>query len=160
MKLRKPTRPFPVADRSRDGELYEHMHPRLAAIRLLREKLADRHAGLDPYDGTIFLLQVHPDERVWANRAVELTGLVLDVRRHGDGVRFRAVLEADVRHELGLDRPDAPILDEGPVASRGLRVLTLQEGRLADEGPAMRALHDAHAAYDRRYPDGAGLEVR
>src|SRR5437868_5869834 len=118
-KLR-PTRPFPVADRFRDGAIVEAMHPRIAAIRLLREHIADRRAGLDPYDDTIFVLVAHEHERVWCNRALELTGLVLTYLPDGDGIRFRAILEADVRQELGLDGPDAPTMGDEPLASRGV----------------------------------------
>src|SRR4051812_34252047 len=98
-------RPFPVADRTRDGDPYRMMHPRLAAIGLLREKITDRKAGLDPYDTSIFILVARPDEKVWANRALELCGIVLStsvVTAEG-GRRFRTHLADDVRAELGLD---------------------------------------------------------
>lgn len=171
-----PTRPFPVADRMRDGTPVESMHPRLAAIRLLREHIADRRAGLDPYDPSIFILDAHEHERTWAYRCLELTGRVLDFRRFGDGTRLRATLEADVRHELGLDTLDPPTMADEPLASRGvghaevaeivnrhidelarpdanLRVLTLDRGRLSDEkgSQAMAALERACSAWALRY---------
>jgi hypothetical protein len=116
MTFRRPAGRFPAADRSRDGDLYEHMHPRKAAVRLLREKLADRHAGLDPYDPSILVVKVGAHERVWAHRALELVGCFMS---ESNG-RMRAVVEADVRTELGLDQPDAPLIDDEPLASRSV----------------------------------------
>lgn len=106
-----PRRPFPVADRSRDGDLYESEHPRLAAIRHLRELVRDGRAGLDQHDATVLVLDVRPHEQVWARSAVELTGLFLSEIRSAAGgfCRYRMIVEADVRQELGLDR-DAPTL--------------------------------------------------
>lgn len=131
---------MPVADRTRDGELYEHEHPRIHATRFLRERIADGRGGLDPYDPTVFVLDAFQHERVWANRALELTGLVLRSRQlpYG-GTRFRAVLEASVRAELGLDADGAPTMDE-PLASRGADT----------SAAAMQALEDARDAWSRR----------
>lgn len=114
-------RPIPVADRSRDGDLYEHMHPRLAAIRLLREKIADHQAGLDPYDRRTLIVDAREHERVWVHRCLELTGLVVGSTLNwqgSGGVRYRAIVEADVRAELDIDRFDAPVLRDEPLASR------------------------------------------
>ena len=125
LNLRPKSGVMPAATHSRDGEPYEHMTPRLGAIRTLREHLADGLAGLDPYDPSIFILNAHEHERTCAYRALELTGLVLNFHSKGDGgTRLRAVLEADVRAELGLDAPGAPTMDDEPLASRGVASVT------------------------------------
>jgi hypothetical protein len=86
--------------------------PRDAAIELLGEHLDDGRAGLDPYDETIFILDAHANERVWARRCLELTGIVVGERTREDGgVRFRAIVEADVRYALALDC-GAPTMDD------------------------------------------------
>ncbi len=153
-----PARPFPVADRDRDGHLYETEHPRLAAIRHLRELLADHRAGLDPDDMTVLILDVLPHERVWARSVVELTGLYLsEIPSDGMGCRFRMIVEADVRHELGLDEPGAPRMGDRPQLRlvedpRSAEALALEAGfRLLEqpETDVMRALADARAAQQR-----------
>lgn len=98
-------RPFPVADRTRDGDLYESYHPRLVAIRHLRDLLQEGRAGVDPHDETVFVLDVRPHEQAWARTAVEMTGLFLsEIRSDAGGFcRYRMILEADVRLELGVD---------------------------------------------------------
>lgn len=123
----RPAGPFPVATRSRDGELYEPYHPRLAAIRHLRELLADGRAGLDPYDETILLVDATDRDLVWTHRSLELCGLVVNKICNWQGTggtRYRSILEADVRQELGLDQPGAPRLGDEPLASRRLREVT------------------------------------
>lgn len=92
-------------------------HPREAAVAFIRGQIDDHLAGLDSYDSTILVLDAHPFEAVWANRALEIVGIVLDKRMWAGAIRYRAIVEADVRAELGLDGPDAPTLVE-PLASR------------------------------------------
>jgi len=139
--------------------------PRDAAVQLLGEHLDDGRAGLDPYDATIFILDAHADEKVWAHRCLELTGLVVGISLNCDGrqtTRYRAILEADVRYKLALDC-GAPTMDDEPLASRAAgaamdatfaalpaapRVLTLVGGRLEPE--AMVALRRAKDAYERQ----------
>lgn len=96
--------------------------PRQAAIRFLAVKLAAGQAGLDPYDASVVLVDVAENEQVWARAAVECVGLFL---HQGGSQRIRMLLEADVRQELGLDAPDAPVMADEPLASRGLTVLHL-----------------------------------
>lgn len=126
----------------------EPMHPRVAAVELLRDKIAADQAGLDPYDETIFVLQARDTERVWARRALELCGLVVDQTMDG---RFRAVLEADVRAELGLDTTGRSLMLDEPLASRGAAYAVMDATIAALEQPtSLTALRDAKAAYDRR----------
>lgn len=144
----KPTRPFPVADRTRDGDLYRDYNPRLRAVAHLRELLADGRLGVDAYDTTIVIVEAREHERVWTGRACELTGLTLGSHIQPDGGhRFRVILEVDVRQELGLDRADAPVMDE-PLASR--RLIEEGERLLADpRTPVLRAVADARDAQTR-----------
>jgi hypothetical protein len=129
-------RPFPVADRTRDGDPYRLMHPRLAAIDLLREKIADQKAGLDPYDRGVFILEARPDETVWANRALNLVGHVLPTSTGTaeGGRRFRVAVYDDVRTELGLDSPNPPLMEDEPLASRSV------------DSPPEAILHALHPA--------------
>lgn len=118
----KPRRAFPVADRFRDGILVETRHPRLEAIRFLRERIADGRAGLDPFDPTIFIVHALPHERVFGYRCLELCGEVLTTGDNEDGSRrMRATLAPDVRGELELSKPGAPLMLDEPLASRGVR---------------------------------------
>jgi hypothetical protein len=126
--MHRPTRskrPFPVADRFRDGTLVESEHPRAAAIRHLRETIADGRAGLDPFDRSLFILKALPHERTWAYRCLELCGTVI-VRGEtgGGGERLKAILEADVRMGLGLDGPDPATMRDEPLASRAVSAPT------------------------------------
>lgn len=115
---RRTPRPMAVAQKWADGTPITDYHPRLRAIQWLREKVAAGEAGLDVYDLSIFILDAHKYETVWAHRAVDLTGAVLVVTPTADGGRrFRTILEADVRTELGLDLATALMSDE-PLASR------------------------------------------
>jgi hypothetical protein len=141
-------RPFPVADRTRNGEPYRIMNPRLAAIDLLREKIADRKAGLDPYDTSIFILVARPDEKVWANRALELCGIVLStsVDTAEGGRRFRTHLADDVRVELGLDSANPPLMDDEPLASRSV------------DSPPEAILHVLHPPRHFEVLEGGGEE--
>lgn len=113
-------RPFPVAAQSRDGEAYRHMNPRLAAIDLLRGKVADRHAGVDHYDESVFIVDAHPHQILWVQKSLGLCGVLLGERLLENGMtRYRAVLEADVRVELNLDETrNRPVITDEPLASR------------------------------------------
>lgn len=149
-------RPFPVADRTREGDPYDTYHPRLRAIRHLRDLITDGRAGVDPHDDTVFVLDVRPHEQVWARSVVELTGLFLSEIRSAAGgfCRYRMILEADVRQELGLDIREQ-LLE--PVESAGdlvdlfeARELALAEQRLnSPSTPVEHAIADAHAAQAR-----------
>jgi hypothetical protein len=139
-------------------------HPRVAAIEFLKEKIAAGEAGADPYCAPDFIVDAGANETVWVNRCASLCGVILlRLPVVGGGERFRVVLEADVRHELGLDWHPALMLDE-PLASRRADAPTvLMDATLAALGevrvdepqpapvylPAMRA---AKQAYDRAYP--------
>jgi hypothetical protein len=160
-------RPFPVADRFRDGTLVESEHPRAAAIRHLRETIADKRAGVDPFDRSLFVLVALPHELTWAYRALELCGTVL-VAGDMDGGRRRlkAILEADVRLALGLDLEGAPEMEE-PLASRAVdasatKIMDAIFGTLPEAPPILSVLAEtqepvsaaaierAKAAYDAR----------
>jgi hypothetical protein len=120
LPTRRHPRPFPVADRFRDGALVESEHPREAAIRHLRETIAAKRAGVDPFDRSLFILVALPHELTWAYRALELCGSVLVAgEMDGGGRRLKAILEADVRLALGLDLEGAPEMEE-PLASRAV----------------------------------------
>lgn len=150
----KPAGAFPAATQTRDGEQYEDYHPRLAATRHLRELVADGRAGVDHYDSSIVIVDAREHERVWTARACELTGLMIGIHVLADGGRrFRVILESDIRQELGLDRPDAPKMDE-PLASRRVVDETVAfEAGLAmlesPDTPVLRAVADARAAQQR-----------
>jgi hypothetical protein len=152
-----PDRPFPVADRARDGEPYEN--PRLVAIRHLRELVAESRAGLDPHDETVFVLDVRPHEQVWARSVVELTGLFLSEIQSAAGgfCRYRMILEADVRAELGLDRLDAPFLDSDETAGELVDLFEARDLALAEErldnptSPLDHAIADARDAQKRMH---------
>lgn len=137
-RRRRPTAPPP-----------EPMHPRVAAVELLRDKLAADQAGLDPYDETIFVLQARDTEIVWARRALELCGVVLDQTIEG---RFRAILKPDVRAELGLDTVDRALMLDEPLASRAVdHVMDATLAALEPPRPtSITALIEARAAYQRR----------
>lgn len=139
----------------------QSLTPRDAAVRLLAEKIAAGKAGLDPYDKSIFILKAGPNERVWCYRVLELTGTVLSrAPRFGGGERFRALLEADVRNKLGLDRIYPPLMLDEPLASRAVDApafvalgparptLVVVDGPAA-EPEAMVALRQAKDAFER-----------
>jgi hypothetical protein len=164
MKLIPPRNPKTEGDHLEIGRLeflassYEHNeHPRDAAVRHLRETIAAGRAGLDPYDETIFLLDATPNEVVWAGAVVNLTGLLLDVTGAPEkgGRRYRMILEADVRDELGLDAPGAPVVDDEPLASRRLTLadeadVVAGEQKLANpDTPVLHAIADARDAQQR-----------
>jgi hypothetical protein len=96
--------------------LLDQFSPRKRAIDWLQGKIADGTAGLDPADPTVLIVEAGPNEKVWGYRALELCGIVLDsVTSTSDGGRrIRAVIEVDVRQELGLDKLDRPWLFDPP----------------------------------------------
>lgn len=134
------------------------------AIDWLGDKLSDGAAALDPYDLSILVLDTLAFERVWGYRCAELCGVVMGQRDRADGGRrIRILVEADVRVALGLDKTDAPIMADVPLASRGVdampgpafaQPLRMVPAAATDEPESMLALHVARAAYDRRYPEG------
>lgn len=167
-------RPHPAPDRPHDEQ---PMTPRRAAIRLLREKIDAGTAGLDQYEPADLILIAAENEKVWARRALQLVGVILDASPTDErGIRFRAIIEVDVRDELGLDG-DTPPLMETPLASRAVdrtfypvevTIASLEERRLRlvdPTPPAMRAamLEAQHAAalrLDCRCGAPAGLECK
>lgn len=159
-------RPIAVAKHWADGTAIVDYHPRLKAVEWIRGKIADEKAGLDPWDPTIFIVVAFQYERVFGYRCLELCGEVLTTADNEDGTRrLRATLAADVRAELELSKPDAPLMLDEPLASRGVGpLLYVVEGDyeptisgvrlLADAGveltPGQQALRAAKAAYDKR----------
>lgn len=131
----RPRAPFPVADRTRDGLLYETEHPRLTALRFCREHIADRLAGVDPYDEAVFILIARPHEVAFARRMLDLVGERLSQTANEDGsVRYRAILEADARVEFNLDETrNRPVMEDEPLASRAV----------APDDAILRVLHPA-----------------
>lgn len=170
-------KPFPVADRMRDGTPVESQHPKLRAIRYLREKIYDRQAGLDPYDRGVFVLIAHENELVWANRAIDLCGWVLPTSTDtiDGGKRFRCALYDDVLADLGLTGAFPAVIEDEPLASRAvrdtdpdavLRVLHPLQPRLdlvpdlGDESEAMAALKQARHTAALRVDCGCGAPAK
>lgn len=118
------------------------LSPRAAAVELVREHIAAGRAGLDPYEPSDLLFDAHADELVWSAIALNYVGVILNRRDREGGVRFRVVVEADVRDLLGLDLADAPTMDDEPLASRGVG------------SEARAAIRRAHDAWLERYPNG------
>lgn len=92
---------------------HEIEQERDASISWLRVKVWDGTAGLDPHDSAVMIVEVASPERAWR---LDLIGEQLishpHVRPdHSPCIRVRAILEADVRMQLGLDEPGAPVLD-------------------------------------------------
>lgn len=90
-----------------------------AAIEWLRMKMIGGRAGLDAHDQAVMIVEVPSPDHAWR---LDLIGTVLldhpFVRPdRSTCIRVRAILEADVRQQLRLDEPGAPIL-ETPLASR------------------------------------------
>lgn len=171
---RRAPRALAVATRWADGTDITEYQPRARAIQWLRERITDQAAGLDPYDSSVFIVDVGAHERVWGYRAFELAGTVLFRTETGHGgQRIRGILEADARDELGLDGLTPPLMGDEPLASRAVAYdfssYGVATGIAALEAPplhsvpdqdrdgseAMLALRVARAAYDRRYPEGA-----
>jgi hypothetical protein len=126
-------------------------NPRAAATQWLAEKIRDGEAGLDPYDRMILVVKAEEYERVWAYRAFELCGYALDVVDEGSGARrIRGVVDDDVRLRLKLYRPDAPLMVEEPLSSRGVDAgiaWALARIESVSEPASRQAIRDAHAAY-------------
>jgi hypothetical protein len=95
-------------------------HPRTVAKAYIAELVSQGRAGLDPYDRSLLILDADPFERVWANRALELVGLIPDYRMWAGRLRYRATISAAIRAELGLDAADAPTVEDEPLASRAV----------------------------------------
>jgi hypothetical protein len=145
-------RAFPVADRTRDGVLYETENPRLTALRLCREKISENRAGLDPYDSTIFILVARPHEVVFVERMLGLLGEIRNTSdEQGGGKRFRVIVALDVRAELHLDSVHAPIKDDEPLASRGVTVL--HHSRADDHEAILRVVHPLQLVVDNTDPE-------
>ena len=100
---------------------HEADQEREASISWLRVKCLEGTAGLDPHDMAVMIVEVASPEKAWR---LDLIGQkLLDhpwVRPdRSTCIRVRAILEADVRQQLGLDEPGlAPVLRDVPVASR------------------------------------------
>lgn len=102
-------------ERRRDREL---------TISWLRVKLFDHSAGLDPFDASVLIVEVASPDRAWR---LDHVGQILESHPHvrpdrSTCIRVRALIEADVRQELGLDDLNPPVLDT-PLASRALRAV-------------------------------------
>lgn len=166
---RRAPRAMAVATRWNDGSEIAHYNPRTEATRLLREKIAEKRAGLDPFDPHTFVLLASEHEQVWAYLALELCGVVLSRAETADGgQRIRAVLESDVRSELGLDGETPAVIGDlvtvirhmdAPTALMDAVFGVLPEARpvlfsvpleAGDEPAYLPALREARAAYDRR----------
>lgn len=154
---RPGARPFPVADRDRQGDPYDTYHPRLRAIKHLRDLTDEGRAGLDPTDPTVFVIDVRPHEEVWARSVVELTGLFLSEIRSAAGgfCRYRMILEADVRQDLRLDSGDAARLDSPETPGEVVDLFEAADLARAEEclhspsTPVEHAIATAHAAQAR-----------
>lgn len=160
--LTRSTRPAPVECGG--------LTPRLAAIAMLREKIAEKRAGLDPYDARLFIVELGPNEVKWGTIAVCLAGWPVNRTERPDGsVRLYAVIEADVRAEFGLDGADPPLMPDEPLASRGVdaapgialdRMLqALPSAPSQAEPVSLAALREAKAAYDKRWPHGVESQL-
>lgn len=124
--------------------------PREIAVEWIREKVKAGKAGLDPYDPSVFVLAAGANERTWAYRSLELTGIVVSRTVQDGGERFRAHLEADVRMELRLDLDGCWMTDE-PLASRSVEsTLThLTLAQLDPERESTAAIRRAFDAFER-----------
>lgn len=104
-----------------------------AAIVWLRMKIIGGRAGLDPWDHAVMIVEVRSPEQAWR---LDLIGHVIGDQPHvrpdrSTCIRVRAILEADVRQQLGLDQVGAPTL-ETPLASRAAHPDALAEIREMD----------------------------
>lgn len=90
------------------------------AISWLNVKLWDGTAGLDQYDRSVVIVEVASPDRAGL---LDLVGHVIGSHPHvkpnrSTCIRVRALVEADVRGRLGLDRVSPPVLRDTPLASR------------------------------------------
>lgn len=95
---------------------------REASISWLRVKCVEGTAGLDAYDSAVMIVEVASPERAWR---LDLIGHVITSHPHvrpdrSTCIRVRAILEADVRMELGLDEPNPPTLDTALASRRAV----------------------------------------
>lgn len=159
-KTQDARRPNPIAVADRIGE--HPPHQRDTAISYLRDKLAAREAGLDPFDAALFIVQAGAHEIVWAYRMLEQVGAVISIREDGDGRRYKAVLQTAARTELRLDDGDCTdesFMTDEPLASRGVdsTIEALFDAapdapdlRLVEEPLSTAAIRRAKQAYDER----------
>lgn len=98
---------------------HEAEQERDAAIQWLNVKLGLGTAGLDPWDASVLIVEVPAPDRAWR---LDLIGQPIAYHPwvrpdRSTCIRVRALLEADVRQELRLDEPGAPVLRDTPRAS-------------------------------------------
>jgi hypothetical protein len=145
----------------------EQASTRTAAAGWLAAKIRETQAGLDPYDPRTFIVELGANETKWGTLAVAHCGWPLNRVERPDGtVRLYAVLEADVRADLGLDSPGAPVMADEPLASRRLeavpdlavvaRDLVAPDtsrvfAAVAGEPESAQSIRDARDAYERRF---------
>ena len=99
---------------------HDAVSEREAAIVWLRVKIIGGRAGLDPHDSAVMIVEVDSPEKAWR---IDLIGEQLLAHPwvrpdRSTCIRVRAILEADVRQALWLDKPGAPVLADTPLASR------------------------------------------
>lgn len=90
------------------------------AISWLRTKLFAGEAGLDPSDAAVMIIEVADEARAWRVDAIGFK-LIAHPHRRWDGsrcIQVRCIIEADVRVQLGLDEPYAPVLEDRPNAAQ------------------------------------------
>ena len=100
----------------------DNPHERDASISWLNVKCFEGTAGLDPYDRSVVIVEVATPDRAWR---IDLIGQVLSMYPHlrpnrSTCTRVHALIEADVRLELGLDGPNPPVMRDVALASRSL----------------------------------------
>lgn len=95
--------------------------PREIAVEWLALKVVDGQLALDPFDRSLVILDASENERTWGYRTLELCGFVESRFDRPDGrQRITACLETAVMKALGLDKADAPVAADVPLASRGV----------------------------------------
>jgi hypothetical protein len=99
---------------------HNEVDERDASISWLRVKILDGTAGLDPFDQAVMIVEVPSPDRAWR---LDLIGHILLDHPHvrpdrSTCIRVRAIIEADVRMQLGLGGSGAPTLRDEPLASR------------------------------------------
>lgn len=113
---------------------------RETTVSWLRVKLFEGSAGLDCYDASVLIVEVASPDRAYR---LEHVGHVLASHPHvrpdrSTCIRVRALIEADVRAELGLDHPNPPTL-ETPLASRALRAVPEAPAEIVEFDRSRRA---------------------